>query len=37
LSGGWTSVLSGKDCHVGKNADPDIPILRKARAEYAKL
>jgi hypothetical protein len=28
---GWTSTLSGKD------ADPDIPILKQAKAEYAKL
>ena len=23
--------------HLGKDADPDIPILKEAKAEYAKL
>jgi hypothetical protein len=23
--------------HVGKDADPDIPILKQAKAEYAKV
>jgi hypothetical protein len=29
---GWVSVP-----RLGKHADPDIPILKEAKAEYAKL
>jgi hypothetical protein len=29
--------LLGEIAHPAKDADPDIPILKEAKAEYAKL
>jgi len=33
--GGTTAVTKSE--RLGKDADPDIPILKEAKAEYAKL
>ena len=32
-----TETLHRLRCDSGQDADPDIPILKEARAEYAKL
>jgi hypothetical protein len=33
---GWTAAYQDF-LRIWKNADPDIPILKEAKAEYAKL
>jgi hypothetical protein len=36
MFGWWTIFEAARACHP-EHADPDIPILMEAKAEYAKL